>query len=392
MRSIFVLVVLSAACGEAPPEPVSVATDSAGVRIVTSAAPSWTAADAWSVGEPTLTLGGDPSDDLFGVVSVARTADGGVVVVDEGSASVRWYDAAGVAIGRAGGEGDGPGELRLPQAMGVGAGDTVWVYDYSHRRVTWYGPDLRVARVASLTPPLGSGVVVGRLPGGAFVLASQFGTGDGPQRTGLVRDTVPYAVYTPDGAIADTLGLFPGRETMHRPEGGRMVMSVAPFARSGSHAVVGERVVVGDQTRHELRTLDAGGGLTSITRWAGAELTVTDEDVRAWIERQVESAHSADRAGLRAQLAETPAPEASPAHGALLPDPTGALWVAEYTQYGLAPAFWNVFDVDGRWLGPVRMPERFRPHEVGPDWIVGVTRDAFDVERVEVRTLDRRGG
>ena len=55
------------------------------------------------------------------------------------------------------------------------------------------------------------------------------------------------------------------------------------------------------------------------------------------------------------------------------------------------PPVWQVLDGTGRWLGAVRMPERFRPHAVGSDWIAGVTRDAFDVERVEVRTLDRSG-
>lgn len=380
-------VVAGSACAGTDAAPAAVVTDSAGVTIVTSAAPAWGAGEGWVVGALLLTPDAAATDDLFGVAGLARTPGGGLVVVDEGSKTVRWFDADGALAGRAGGEGDGPGELRLPQALGIGPGDSVWVYDYAHRRFTWYGAEGGPARVVPLVPPPPSGVVVGRLAGGDFVLASQFGGGAG--RTGLVRDTVPYVVHDRDGVLLDTLGFFPGRESMHRAEGRRMVMSVAPFARAASHAVVGDAVVVGDQTAHELRVLGTDGALRRIVRWDGGSLALTRDDVDAWIDRQVALAHSADRAGLRAQLAATPVPERRPAYGWLLPDPSGALWVAEYAQYGLSPATWQVFDAEGRWLGAVEMPGRFRPRAIGPGWIAGVRKDELDVEHVEVRLLKR---
>jgi hypothetical protein len=41
---------------------------------------------------------------------------------------------------------------------------------------------------------------------------------------------------------------------------------------------------------------------------------------------------------------------------------------------------WDVISPDRGWLGTVRMPERFRPVQVGTDWVLGVARDAFGVE------------
>ena len=52
---------------------------------------------------------------------------------------------------------------------------------------------------------------------------------------------------------------------------------------------------------------------------------------------------------------------------------------------------WHVFDRRGRWLGSVRFPPRFTPYVLSAETILGVTRDANNVQRV-VRLRLRRGG
>ena len=49
----------------------------------------------------------------------------------------------------------------------------------------------------------------------------------------------------------------------------------------------------------------------------------------------------------------------------------------------------HVFDIDGLWLTTVELPPRFRLHEIGPDWILGVTRDDTDVEVVTLLRLEK---
>ena len=48
---------------------------------------------------------------------------------------------------------------------------------------------------------------------------------------------------------------------------------------------------------------------------------------------------------------------------------------------------WDVFDPTGRWLGPVRMPTGLRITDIGSDYVLGVWRDADDVEHVRMYEL-----
>lgn len=43
---------------------------------------------------------------------------------------------------------------------------------------------------------------------------------------------------------------------------------------------------------------------------------------------------------------------------------------------------WDVYSEDGRFLGDVVMPPRFRPHRIRGDAVYGVERDSFDVQHV----------
>jgi hypothetical protein len=37
----------------------------------------------------------------------------------------------------------------------------------------------------------------------------------------------------------------------------------------------------------------------------------------------------------------------------------------------------------------VRIPDRFRPLDIGADWVLGVIVDELDVERIQLRSLLR---
>ena len=364
--------------------------DSAGARIAGSTGPAWDEESAWSVGDVLLTLGGGADDDLFDVAGGVLLPDGGFAVAVGGSSEVRFFDAGGALRGAWGGQGDGPGEFRLLASIGPAHADTVWAYDYGAARVSLLTPARGVVGTVTLRPPLGAGTLVGRRDDGSFVVGQLWGSGaaGAPLVEGLVRDPAVYARYGPDGSLTDTLGLFPGREVLHRMEGARMTMGVAPFARVSSHALLGDDLVVGDEVRRELSVVDPAGATLRV-RWTGAPLDIGAPDVEAWKEAQVAGADAADRASVRAWLEDVPLPERRPAYGAFVVGAAGPLWVAAYARPGEEPASWDVFDPQGRWLGTVAMPERFRLLAVGDDRVLGVTRDALDVERLEVRRLLR---
>jgi hypothetical protein len=78
----------------------------------------------------------------------------------------------------------------------------------------------------------------------------------------------------------------------------------------------------------------------------------------------------------------------------MIVDADGNLWVGDWVS-GFAPPQrtperWYVFDPEGRLFGEVAMPAGFRPHDIGSDWLVGVTRDELEVEYVEVYELRKQ--
>jgi hypothetical protein len=56
---------------------------------------------------------------------------------------------------------------------------------------------------------------------------------------------------------------------------------------------------------------------------------------------------------------------------------------------GWGGATWDVLDRDGRYLGAVEMPPRFRMTALGDDWILGVQADPRNVDAVVLLALHR---
>jgi hypothetical protein len=84
-----------------------------------------------------------------------------------------------------------------------------------------------------------------------------------------------------------------------------------------------------------------------------------------------------------------------PAYAMLMGGPGGTMWVqrirtADDVQQGggtfdardVGSTTWDVFDGEGRLLGPIVMPDRFQPMRVQGAHIYGVLRDEMDVQHV----------
>ena len=108
---------------------------------------------------------------------------------------------------------------------------------------------------------------------------------------------------------------------------------------------------------------------------------------------------SASSTGASLTLSLDQLPKTLPAYSAVKLDGMGRVWVREYIELdGMGPmnadmgkgprwrpdvpARWYVFSNDGEFLGTVRLPLGFVVHDIGKDHIVGVIRDADDVEYV----------
>jgi len=381
-------VIALSGCAADAPNAAALFSDSAGVTLVESVEPLWGPGPRWRVESLPLvdlsTSGTGPEYEFYRVRDATRLPDGGLVVVNEGSAELRFYSASGVFEGALGGKGDGPGEFQRPISVRPYRGDSLVVFDYWARRFTVVDRSRRVARLGTLTTPFAN--ELHPLSDGRFVLGVH---------SLLVRDTSVGRVRVPqpliltsgEGAEGDTIVVVPGIEEFVFEEGS----GVPPLARPGSVVVANDRVVVSDGEGVVLRTYTLGGVLERLFRIRdyplGAPGTVRDSIRDALLGSQ---GPDFIRAAAREMAQDVP--ELFPGVMDILVDSQGNLWAAEYfpRQVTGQPRSWLVFDSRGVWLGKVLLPPDFDAYEIGSDYVLGRKRDSLDVETVQVLRLVRR--
>lgn len=132
--AIILASILGAACGR--PD----ATDVPGVPV-------------WQLSpEPAVEIGvvdGDPFYQLFRAESSLRLDDGRIVVANTGTGELRFYDAAGGFLFKAGGRGGGPGEFRTLLRIYRYGGDSILALDAAGNRLSVFDTDGTYVRLAS---------------------------------------------------------------------------------------------------------------------------------------------------------------------------------------------------------------------------------------------------
>ncbi|MGD2153627.1 MAG: 6-bladed beta-propeller, partial [Gemmatimonadales bacterium] len=132
----------------------SAVRDSAGVRIVESQRGTWTT--PWHVGaEPIFSIGsadGDPDQLLYRVIGAIGLPGGRIVIANEGSLELLFYDEAGNFLHRAGRRGGGPGEFQSLEWLARYGPDSVLAVDVSGQRVSYFDADGNFGRSVRLEP------------------------------------------------------------------------------------------------------------------------------------------------------------------------------------------------------------------------------------------------
>lgn len=132
-----VLTASLSSCGPLEKGSGTLFSDSAGVTLAAAEAPAWAPGEGWLVNEePTLQIGamdGLPEYQFTELVGAVRLSDGRIVVADRGASELRFFGPDGGFQARVGRQGEGPGEFRRLEYVGVFQGDSLVTFDSALR-------------------------------------------------------------------------------------------------------------------------------------------------------------------------------------------------------------------------------------------------------------------
>jgi hypothetical protein len=176
---------------------------------------------------------------------------------------------------------------------------------------------------------------------------------------------------------------------------------VAGFAPTGAFAAGERHFFAGFGNEYSIKVIDRDGRVVRIIRraWTPPRVTTAaiDKYVAEWAERWIKP-NSPTAARERQELRDSKFAATVPAFSEFRVDARGRLWVREpnlddapscgcLNEDAWGVSTWSVFDSAGRWVSDVKMPPRFRPYDIGADYILGVQRDADDVQLVAMYRL-----
>lgn len=377
--------------------PGTLPPDVASAVIIENAEPAWRDRPGWRLSDvPILSIGevaGDSAYLLSAVNDAVRLPDGRVVVGDGGSVTLRFYDAAGRYLHRAGGHGEGPGEFQFLGRLWL-HGDTLVATDGVNERISFFDVEGRFLRSMRLEMAEGryNADPIGQFADGGFFGISgsrSYGAADAGK---VIRDSLRFYSFQPDGRFRTTLAVLPSADRWGLSAGGRMRFPFVPFSARPGYAIDPYGAYLGTGAAPEVAISRRDGGVERRIRWAVEPHEVTDADVARYREALLASESDANgRRFWETFLRETPVAERFPAYQSLIADQVGNLWVEDYRPPWDDQPSWNVFDPDGAWLGTVDTPPRFEIQQIGSDFVLGISRDALGVQRVEVYGLLKPG-
>ena len=394
-----VLALSSVTCGRAESRPTATVTDSAGVTIVRSVAPTWgDGAEAVLSTSPRLDLitdVDDPGSVLYQVTGIAVIPDGRIALSNRGDGTVRLYDETGALLWKAGRPGDGPDEFRDLRGL-VLRGNELWAFQTLGRPIKVFDLDGKFLRAVA-TPESSGPRIRGILADEWIVVTGR------PQGSSTDRVFTQFAslVRFREG-VTDTIGVVPSSRRVNLKTLSPEWQALGP----GLHVAVSERrVYAGFSANWDIGVWDVSGRMVQRIQRVWDPVPVTSAHRAAYTETLIEQGRGDPRLedAYRRIADEMAYPSSHPAHARIIVDATGVLWVerpqteppwSEGIDYNPVPAYpgkWDLFATDGAWLTYVAVPARFRVMDIGSDYVAGVAKNELDVERVQVWELHRPG-
>ncbi|MDX1396648.1 MAG: hypothetical protein R3195_19870 [Gemmatimonadota bacterium] len=414
-RGLAALALAAAACvGERPATTVEATAvrDSAGIRIVQNAAPRIAEPVELSPAPIVAIDGNGPPEEIpLDPTSVFELSDGTIVVGDgdqSGWDALLLYDETGRFLGKAGGEGEGPGEFGQLWFAAPYRADSIYAMDMRGSAVNIFdrrGEFGRRIAGPSYRDPIPEGSF-GFVPffadpayeDGSF-LAFPYGFLDVPPRAGVTTYVHDVLRVEPAGAVWDTLGRAPIREEYFDGERQRSLQFAAYFFQ----VPVGMRTVVGLGRDYEYRRMSSDWEPELIVRRAHSPVPVTRTHRQELLDWSLARFAAEDELhslpdGYEDRFWDEMTAETLPAYSRILVDDADRVWVQDFwwvdprgIPHTPRPSTWSVFDDAGVWLATVETPPAYVVSSISRDRIFGYRVDAVDVKHIEVYAIEDAG-
>lgn len=369
------------ACGDPPPAEHTAVHDSAGVRIVESAAPVWRDSDAWRVAaSPSLQIGvseGSPHFQFFRVQDVRRRTDGNILVVNAGTQEVRMFSPEGDYVRTIGRSGSGPGEFQSPRSLWLGPNDTILVGDLE--RMSAFDSAGTFARSTPFANAYQSHALDDRT-----YIRLVFAPSVNPIELGHSRPDYSIIRLSADAQVIDTLTQITGTEVYRQFSTGEQIYNFnAPFGAERMIATHGHSIFTGDGKGFIVSELNDRGQLRRILRRAYDPEPVTPEAIASFEASMLDLFQlDEQKAQIRRLFTEWSYPRTQPQYDRLVIDKTGGIWLRHFHIDARRAATWSVLDTARGWLGEIMLPASVVVKEIGDEYILGVRIDDLGVEYI----------
>lgn len=352
-----------------------------------------------------MSIGVEAGEDPYMLGSVRGIAvhDGEIFVLDQQIPAIRVYDLEGRHLRDLGAEGSGPGEFQRPESLVVDGEGRLYIRDPRNGRImimSAEGEELGVIRITSTFSTSNSMVITDDGTLYNYELLNQ-----GSDVTDWQLGMVPkYEDEEMEGEpVAAPFADFEPATIVARREGSTSSNGV-PFAANRHWTLAPSGAIVGgisDDYSFEVRYPD--GSVTRVEKsWQPVPVDAAEAD---W---QRKSATANMRNTQPDWTWNGPEiPDAKPAFSQFVADHSGRIWVQRPgpgyhvdeecnedpgpdEPYGTpcwrSESSWEVFDVEGRYLGGVDMPENlnlFVPPHIENDMMVAAATDDFGTVMVK---------
>lgn len=336
--------------------------------------------------QPLLRLGpesGDRWKEFDRVIGLLRLDDGTIVVGNAGTSELRFFDKAGVFLGKVGRPGAGPAEFRQLRLLTRDRGDIV-ATDGGGRIIRFSASRKHLGT----TPAFRGGVpsLMGFLRDGAALYLETHPFNQ-MARSGIVTIFGSIHRVEPSGEVQTILSQDPISAMQGTKNGAqplvfqeRMLRTITPTGHCSAK-----------NTRFVVRCFDGHGKATIVIDLQRPPIPVTSEMKKAFLRAIVATPGPSEVTGEPRQRLDPLFASEFPLLARLRASVDGELWVeafsmdlallgAGHTLTTSTPTKWTVFSADGELLATIQLPRRFRPFEIGRDYILGVERDADDAE------------